>query len=187
MSDMQRQPQENDREKAVPQAAHDAAPSPQANAAQAQRSRMPPPLPFLLGLLLGWGCDALRSWPITSDPRIGIATIAVGALVAVVALVLVIGSGNALARQGTSADPSVESVAIVASGPFAFSRNPIYLALALLQIAVACFSNNVWMLLMLVPAVIVVDRIVIVGEERYLASRFGRVYLDYASRVRRWL
>lgn len=187
MSDIQRQPQKDGQKLVVPQNAVDAASLSEVQVVEARRSRMPPPLPCLIGLVLGWGLDAWRPWQIANDPRIEIMTIAFGAFAAFAALALIIGANRALARQGTSADPNVESVAIVAGGPFAFSRNPIYLALALLQIAIAFFFDNVWMLLMLVPVLIALDRIVVAGEERYLASRFGRGYLDYASLVRRWL
>lgn len=165
----------------------DIAASARMQTAQASRSRIPPPLPFLLGLVLGWSCSVWQPWQIASDPRGRHILVAVGVFAALGSLTLIICASRALRRHGTSADPRVESTAIVASGPFAFSRNPIYVALACLHAAIACFFDNAWMLLALAPALVIVDRFVVIGEERYLVARFGRDYLDYASRVRRWL
>lgn len=151
------------------------------------RSRMVPAVPFLIGLPLGWVCDLWRPWPIAHDPRATIAVAAFGALLVAAGLALIVGANRAMTRHGTSADIDAVSAAVVTTGPFAFSRNPIYLALAMMHVAIACFFDSVWMALAVAPALLAVDRIVVVGEERYLASRFGRVYLDYAAKVRRWL
>ncbi len=187
MSHSDRREQSPRRPVGDPQPAQEVASQPDAQTLDARRAWMPPPLPFLAGLALGWGGDAWRPWSIVDDPRISLILMVAGVIAVASAVALIVGASRALARHGTSPDTAAESTAMVATGPFAFSRNPIYLALALLHIAIAFFVNNAWMLLMLVPALIAVDRIVVVGEERYLAVRFGRAYRDYASRVRRWL
>ena len=63
----------------------------------------------------------------------------------------------------------------------------MYLALALLTIALAVFLNTWWLMILLVPTVLAVQRLVITREESYLHRRFGAEYDAYTRRVRRWL
>ena len=76
---------------------------------------------------------------------------------------------------------------IVGSGPFAYSRNPIYLGMTLVVVAVACISNSLWVLLLAAPTALALQKLAIEPEERYLEGKFGRDYLEYKARVRRWL
>jgi protein-S-isoprenylcysteine O-methyltransferase Ste14 len=75
----------------------------------------------------------------------------------------------------------------VRSGPFRFSRNPIYLAFTLLQLGLAAWVNSLGLLLTLLPALALMMRVVIPREERYLEARFPTEYLAYKRAVRRWL
>jgi protein-S-isoprenylcysteine O-methyltransferase Ste14 len=75
----------------------------------------------------------------------------------------------------------------VRTGPFRYSRNPIYLAFSLLHLGIAIWLNSLWLLATLVVAVALMDFVVIRKEERYLERRFGAEYLDYKASVRRWL
>jgi protein-S-isoprenylcysteine O-methyltransferase Ste14 len=78
------------------------------------------------------------------------------------------------------------STAVVESGPYRFSRNPIYVAFSLLQLGIATWADSVWLLATLAGAVAVMALVVIPREERYMARTFGDRYLDYKRRVRRW-
>ncbi len=90
-------------------------------------------------------------------------------------------------RAGTTPDPHGEVTAFVTSGPLRFSRNPMYLTNVVFQIGVALLLDNAW-ILMLVPVTwLLLDRVVIAGEERYLSSKFGQTFDEYRRRVRRWL
>lgn len=92
-----------------------------------------------------------------------------------------------LRRAGTSASPYRPSAALTTTGPFRFSRNPIYLAMTGLYLGVSLLVNSVWPLLLLAPLLLVMHRGVILREERYLSAKFGEVYAAYKSGVRRWL
>ena len=72
-------------------------------------------------------------------------------------------------------------------GPFRYSRNPSYLALGMIYAGVASLRNSLWAMLLLVPAIGVVQREVIGREERYLERTFGEEYLTYKRKVRRWV
>jgi protein-S-isoprenylcysteine O-methyltransferase Ste14 len=74
----------------------------------------------------------------------------------------------------------------VSSGPYRFSRNPIYLAFSLFQLAIAVWMNSLWLVVTLAAAVAVMSLVVIPREERYLEGRFPVEYSAYKSSARRW-
>jgi protein-S-isoprenylcysteine O-methyltransferase Ste14 len=75
---------------------------------------------------------------------------------------------------------------LVRSGPYAFSRNPMYIASTLVYVGIAFVANAAWPLLLL-PVVLLVTHIVVVREERSLERRFGAAYRSYKTSVRRYL
>ncbi len=141
-----------------------------------------PPLIYLgfvlLGLLLGYIWPAPIGW--------GPVRLAAAGGFLVVGLAL----GAAAIRQfrlaGTNLEVDKPATSLVTSGPFRFSRNPIYLSLSLLMVGVGFLANNFWILLILVPTLIVMHFGVITREEQYLEAKFGAEYLRYKSSVRRW-
>jgi protein-S-isoprenylcysteine O-methyltransferase Ste14 len=94
---------------------------------------------------------------------------------------------RALRTTGTNVNPSLPTTAIVTSGPFRFSRNPLYIALTLLYFGITLAVNTWWSIVVLVPLVIIVHRVVVLREERYLEAKFGESYRQYCSKVRRYL
>jgi protein-S-isoprenylcysteine O-methyltransferase Ste14 len=75
---------------------------------------------------------------------------------------------------------------VVVTGPFAFSRNPMYVAWGFLFVGVA-FLVNTWWPVALFPVVLMLTHVQVVREERVLGERFGPAYRDYRGRVRRYL
>ena len=75
---------------------------------------------------------------------------------------------------------------LVRGGPYAVSRNPMYVASALVYVGIALVSGVVWPLVLL-PGVLVATHVVVVREERVLGGRFGAAYRSYRRSVRRWL
>jgi protein-S-isoprenylcysteine O-methyltransferase Ste14 len=88
---------------------------------------------------------------------------------------------------GTNVNPALPTTAIVASGPFRFSRNPLYLALTLLYLGLTLAFNTWWGIVVLVPVLIIMHRGVVLREERYLEQKFGKTYRQYRSKVQRYL
>jgi protein-S-isoprenylcysteine O-methyltransferase Ste14 len=88
---------------------------------------------------------------------------------------------------GTNINPALPTTAIVTSGPFRFSRNPLYLALTLLYLGLTLAFNTWWGIVVLVPLLIIMHRGVVLREERYLEQKFGDSYRQYRSKVRRYL
>jgi len=91
-----------------------------------------------------------------------------------------------LLRQKTPIVFNKPTTAIVRSGPFSFSRNPLYLSLVMLYAGIGIVADAGWFIPLLVVFVIFVWR-VILREERYLEHAFGAEYMHYKRSVRRWL
>jgi protein-S-isoprenylcysteine O-methyltransferase Ste14 len=90
-------------------------------------------------------------------------------------------------RSRTSIVPVRPATALVVSGPYRFTRNPMYVGLAVLTVALALFMDTWWPVLLLVPVLFTIQRFVIAREEKYLQRRFGAEHTAYAQRVRRWV
>jgi len=99
-------------------------------------------------------------------------------------------AGTAVAlmrRSGTHFSPYEPTTAIVETGPYRWTRNPIYLGMALAYAGASLLERSALPLLVLPGVIAVIDRGVIAREERYLEDKFGDRYLAYKLRVRRWL
>ena len=110
-----------------------------------------------------------------------------GAMVFVLALALVAWAIVTITRAGSNVPTNLPTTTIVKSGPYRFTRNPIYLGMILGLIGLAIAFNTIWLLLMMVPFALVIRYGVVAREEAYLDRKFGDVYRGYRSRVRRWL
>lgn len=115
--------------------------------------------------------------------------IALGAGLPLIALGvgIAIAGRRALQAAATKIDPMRPTTAIVTSGPYRFSRNPLYVALTLLFVGLTLAVDTWWGIVVLVPLVIVMHCGVVRREERYLEQKFGEPYRQYRSRVRRYL
>ncbi|MCE5234376.1 MAG: isoprenylcysteine carboxylmethyltransferase family protein [Mizugakiibacter sp.] len=148
--------------------------------------RFPPPLVYLLALLLGWALQ--RAWPLPLGPAAwGPVLRAVGVLLIAAGLGLALWANLRFRAAGTSPVPVRPSAALVEAGPYRWTRNPMYLGLALASAGIALLAHSGWMLLGALAAALVIDRYAIAREERYLLAAFGQAYADYCARVRRWL
>lgn len=116
-----------------------------------------------------------------------IVSIPLGVILAVAGIVLARAAVIAFQRSNTSIQPRDLPAAIVTSGPYRFSRNPIYLGMALLSAGIGLIASANWVLVMLPVALGIVQKDVIEREERSLTGRFPDNYPAYMARVRRWL
>jgi protein-S-isoprenylcysteine O-methyltransferase Ste14 len=139
-----------------------------------------PPLVYVASLAIGTLLQFAMPLPFPTAPLLG-------ACLIVVALALLSYSIAEFHAAGTPVPARKPTKAIVRTGPYRISRNPIYLAYSLLQLGIAVWANSLWLLATLIGAVSVIDVFVIPKEERYLQHKFGGEYLDYKSTVRRWL
>ena len=79
------------------------------------------------------------------------------------------------------------SDALIDTGPFAVVRNPLYVGLIALDVAVALLAQSFWALVFAPIGVVALSWGAIRPEERYLSGKFGSEYQAYRARVRRWL
>jgi protein-S-isoprenylcysteine O-methyltransferase Ste14 len=110
-----------------------------------------------------------------------------GAVVFAPALALVAWAISTMTRAGSNVPTRLPTTTIVETGPYRFTRNPIYLGMVLGLIGLAIAFNSLWLLMMLVPFALVIRYGVITREEACLERKFGDVYRRYCARVRRWL
>lgn len=146
----------------------------------------PPPLLTLALILAGFGAE--RFWPLPL-PGHGPATLRLVASVAI--LLLACGIFVAAVRQlrghHTTPNPYHPTTTVVSSGVYRLSRNPIYVAMMLLVLALALGAGTAWLFGSLVILFSLLHFGVVLREERYLSAKFGAAYDDYRVRVRRWL
>ncbi len=156
------------------------------------RVRFPPPLIYLGALLLGiavdraiatrFGLASLQGLGLDANVRVWIAVLVLGA-----GLVIGLLAAGLFRRAGTDVKPWRSSTALVTDGPYRWTRNPMYLGMALIYFGLAIAADSLAALLLLIPVVIIMQTQVIAREERYLEGKFGDEFHSYKSRVRRWL
>jgi protein-S-isoprenylcysteine O-methyltransferase Ste14 len=149
----------------------------------APRFRIWPPIAFGVPLLVGIAISKLWGdpFPTTRALRpVGWALVAAFALWNGWALAL-------MARSRTALLPGGATRAILDRGPFGVSRNPLYLGLIALDVALALLAPSAWALLAVPISLLALTWGAILPEERYLRAKFGADYEAYSRRVRRWL
>ena len=112
---------------------------------------------------------------------------AAGMLLLMAGIGLAIWASIQFPRHRTSIRPDRGSDALVLAGPFAFSRNPIYLGEAMALVGAGLAFNRLWLVAVVPGFMALVTVLAIRREEAYLERRFGAAYGDYEARVRRWL
>lgn len=143
----------------------------------------PPPLIFAAAFLPGWYFDSSFGFPELPETvrhSVAYGMLAAGALLGISALYV-------MRKARTAIEPWGESTAIVTSGPFRYTRNPLYLTLTLVYIAAALLLDSPLAIATLPAALGTIHFGVIRREERYLERKFGATYMNYKQRVRRWI
>ena len=143
----------------------------------------PPPLLYTAALVIGAGLEWF--WPTAIG--LGWLPLLLGAILILAGLAIALWGALALRRAGTAIPPNRPTTELVTDGPFRWSRNPLYLALTLIYAGVGLIADDLWILVLLVPLLLLLHWGVVVREERYLEAKFGEAYRRYKQRVRRWL
>lgn len=142
----------------------------------------PPPVIYLAAL----GAGLAAEWQLPLALGLGVNLFAGWSLVGVGGLLLLWAAWT-LRGARTSVNPYKPTSALVVDGPYRHSRNPIYLADALIYIGISVVIDTLWPILLLPIALTVLQQGVIAREERYLERKFGDQYRQYQASVRRWL
>jgi protein-S-isoprenylcysteine O-methyltransferase Ste14 len=143
-----------------------------------------PPLAWGLAVIAGLALNWLVPLPLLP---VDVSAGWLGAMVFVLALALFAWAIVTMTRAGSNVPTNRPTTTIVESGPYRFTRNPIYLGMFLGLVGLAITFDNLWLLMTLVPFALVIRYGVVAREEAYLDRKFGNGYRGYRSRVRRWL
>jgi protein-S-isoprenylcysteine O-methyltransferase Ste14 len=147
--------------------------------------RIRPPLVWALAVIAGLALNWLvLPLPFLADDR---NAGWLGTIVFFLALALFAWAIATMTRAGTNVPGNRPTRTIVESGPYRFTRNPIYLGMFLALIGLAIAFDTLWLLILLVPFALVIRYAAVAREEAYLDRKFGDVYRGYCARVRRWL
>jgi protein-S-isoprenylcysteine O-methyltransferase Ste14 len=110
-----------------------------------------------------------------------------GIALAMIAAAIAVWGIRTMRIAGTNVNPALPTTVVLTSGPFRFSRNPLYVALTLFYLGLTLALNTWWGIVVLVPLLIIMHYGVVLREERYLEQKFGEEYRQYQSSVRRYL
>jgi protein-S-isoprenylcysteine O-methyltransferase Ste14 len=146
----------------------------------------PPPIIYAVPLVAGWLLQRYIPWSI-AEAGSGATTGFVFMVCVIVGLAIAFSGVITFVRRSTPVIPLRPTTTIVRSGPYRFTRNPMYVGLTIVSAGIAIGMNTWWALILLPIAVLVIDRGVIAKEERYLRAKFGAEYDDFARHVRRWI
>jgi len=100
--------------------------------------------------------------------------------------ILLLSAANLFRAHKTGIPPWSKSKAMVLVGPYAVTRNPMYIGMAIIYAGFALLFASLYALLLLPVVLYLIDTQVIVREEAYLARKFGQPYSDYCQQVGRW-
>jgi protein-S-isoprenylcysteine O-methyltransferase Ste14 len=142
-----------------------------------------PPVYFLVALLLMVFFHRAAPWIQVIQPPYRYAGIVIMGL----ALCLIVWAAFLFRRAGTNIAPFLPSTALVVLGPYTFTRNPMYLGMAGILLGAALYLGSITPFVVIPAFMALITERFIVPEEAKLEAAFGRDYLDYKARVRRWL
>ena len=141
--------------------------------------------PFIFVGCVGLG--GLLHWLFPTRVMMYAASVSIGVVLAVASMSLALWAARVMKAAGTNVRPDRPSLTVVRGGPYRFTRNPMYLSLCLLQLAVGFILDGWTPILLTIPLALILHFGVILREERYLERKFGERYLEIKREVRRWL
>lgn len=145
---------------------------------------LPPPALFGGALLLGLTVDWLFGWhlpmPVFARSLLALILIGIGAVPLIAALL-------ALKQANTAIPPWLPTRQIVTTGPYKFSRNPIYIGLVLVYVGLVIMLGSGAGLVLLLPVLGILHFGIVLREEAYLTGKFGEMYKNYCASTPRWL
>jgi len=145
-----------------------------------------PPFIYLAGLIVGY--VVWWFWPLPVVPaEWSVAVRVVGGVAFAAGAWVMLSAVAMFHRVGEDPNPMAPTKVLAIDGPYRFTRNPMYLGMALIVGGLALLGNALWPLLALVPGIFIIRTQVIDKEEHYLEAKFGGQYRDFKGRVRRWL
>jgi protein-S-isoprenylcysteine O-methyltransferase Ste14 len=145
------------------------------------------PAPVIVVFCLGGAWLAHHFYPVRVLPDLGVAAPILAIIVCASALAIGLAGVLEFHRHHTPTSPFRPTTALVTSGVFRLTRNPMYLSFVLLTLGIAVATNSLAFLLAAGVLALLLQVAVISPEERILSAHFGEAFESYRSRTRRWL
>lgn len=143
-----------------------------------------PPVLAALAPLAAWGLHVLAPLDIVPDDGLfrltGVAVLALANALGITAIYV-------FKARGTNVSPHHPGLRIVTAGPYRYTRNPMYLGIALFQLGLGLATPLDWAIGIAPLALAALHFGVVLREEAYLTAKFGAPYTDYLNSTRRWV
>lgn len=150
-------------------------------------NRVPwPPMIYLAAIAIAIVLALMYPLPWITEP-ISDLLFAAGWLAVAGVVAIELSAMRALKRGNTTIRPDKASDHLVTDGAFSFTRNPIYFGNTLLMIGIGLIAGSLWFIIMALVAAFATQKLAIEREEKHLQARFGKKYIDYSKKVRRWI
>lgn len=147
---------------------------------------LPPVLP-LGALVLAITLDWLLPLQVLAAPISVNLQVVIGAFLTAGGIWLAATARRLFEREGTNVIPTQPALKIVTSGPYRFTRNPMYLGMILVLLGISLILSLEWGVILTPVLWLTLDRLIVVREEAYLRRKFGPTYEALLTRTRRWL
>jgi len=144
-----------------------------------------PPIITLAAIAIGW--IAQRIEPLDWIYEISQLIWQLGVVIVIVALSIAAWAFLTFKSINTTVMPNKAASHLATTGPFRWSRNPIYVADIMVISGIALASGNAWMLITAAVAIFAIEEFAIKREEKHLLAKFGADWTQYSNRVRRWI
>ena len=156
-----------------------------ADRAAASSSFIWPPVIYASAAIVAGGLAWFVPWTFV-PAGFGFAAIATGFALIALGIGVAVSAERRFHAAGTPVPPTKPTKAIVTTGIYRRTRNPMYLGMSLVLIGLGFTFDQLWFLIALPVAVLAVTKLAIEREEAYLAAKFGAEYVTYKGQVRRW-
>ncbi len=145
-----------------------------------------PPIILVCTLAIGIIANGIYPLAVPVTP-LGEMIKGLGIMLIIIAVLIDVAAMLAMRKANTTILPHKATDHLVTKSVFAFSRNPIYLANALLTVGIGLTFGTFWHLFLMPLGAFATQKLAIEREERHLESKFGNNYRSYAKRVNRWI
>ena len=146
--------------------------------------RFPPPLIYVGAVVIGGLLHAFVL-PLPLELPMGL-RIGVAVATALLGVTLIAGAVGLFRRTEQDLKPWTRTPEIISTGIYQFTRNPMYVGMALIQASIGIGLENGWIIALLPPVLVLIYTTAIRPEEAYLERKFGDTYIEYKGSVRRW-
>jgi protein-S-isoprenylcysteine O-methyltransferase Ste14 len=148
---------------------------------------MPPPLFLLIAVMLALLLEWLLGFALLPAPSIASWWSWIGFLILGVGVLFAVHGAREFNRVGTNVNPFQPALKLVTTGPYSYTRNPMYLGMVLFMLGLSVMLSLEWGILLTPILWLAYDQLVVAREEAYLSAKFGEPYREFLSQTRRWL